>query len=1344
MSHAPLHREGIAHPESHEQGRGGMPAGWRLASAGRRCPPWMIVLLWTVTTSILPIPLRAEAPAGESVDGVAVPATPAGKAARAWLAAVRTGDSAVLRDLVERWYSLDLVKNGGIEGHVEMLLQIGRDQAGARLVSIETDDSTATFVVGHEETWIRHSLKLDRAGGSRIVSIGARLLSGPPRDLPERASSREDFVEQLSKHIADLVAEDEISGAALVARDGHPIFVEAFGWASKRYGVANGVDTKLNLGSIQKLMTAIAVLRLVSNDLLDLDDLVGEHLPDFPNQAIRDSVQIRHLLAHRGGLGTHFTEEYAEKRRDLYRSFKDYFPLFQEDPLRFEPGRDFAYSNAGYLLLGSIIEAVTGLSYEAYMEQAVYRRAGMEHTGAFDVDTHEPDLATGYYRDTIDTPEGPKRLWLSNAAIVSTRGTPAGGTYSTVGDLSRLVDAFLAGRLVPTEMRELMLTPRSSIPVSNASYGLGVMIRNRESGGVSWGHSGGYVGVNADLRVLPHSDGYDTIIVLANYQGAASRLAREIEAMLPPRQPSTSGHGVRDAWNQLMGPHGDGRIEGLGLFGEDGAFELVPRWRRPLGSGYSDIVTDGAAIFTMSSDGSTDSLQAMSADTGTTLWRYEIGPAYEGHGGSADGPVSTPLVAGDRVFALGPHGELFAVDRSSGTELWRLDLRETHGAEPPPWGFASSPTLAAGLVVLGVGGSDGKSICAFRPDTGKEAWCSGRGKVFYQSPVAATLAGRSLVVAHTNTHMMGLVPETGEVLWSLQTHEDGNSAIARLTQLGASRFLISRRGYYGDFAAYDLLGEGSSWTAVEAWQSPDFGHNYQVPLFHRGHLYGYSGAFLTGVDAESGERLWKSRQPGRGRAILVDGRLVPWTVDGHLHVGRVSPAGYTSEATAQILDAGSYNLPAVGPSRLYVRNLWEIAAVDVAPSSSPEVIEPAAGEPGPGPPELTAGTELGRFLERLGAARDKALLVDELFERHPHMPWIEDDDLVHFLYQGEAGDVAVSGSMAPAGEPMARVAGTDLFYRSFRLPSAGRWEYRFVVDFDQVIADPRNPEAAVGARQPTSQLTMPGWQEPAYLQGPSPGRPGRIVELELESGIAGESRGIAIYLPAGYSDNEKPYPLLVVANGTQAREHGLLARALDHLMPETVRPAGVAFVPFREGPFGIYGESAGAHRGAYVDLLGQELLPFLEGRFRLSERRDDRVLVGTGPGGWASLMAALRHSETYGAAGAQSIDLRLHLRRDLHGALAAGGESLLLYLERSTYESGAPDQDHVPARDHAALAAALEQAGHQVHTERIDAAPGWGTWRTRVHHILGTLLGPPRPEPVREPEIEKRAATPES
>jgi outer membrane protein assembly factor BamB len=187
-------------------------------------------------------------------------------------------------------------------------------------------------------------------------------------------------------------------------------------------------------------------------------------------------------------------------------------------------------------------------------------------------------------------------------------------------------------------------------------------------------------------------------------------------------QPSFS-----EDWPGWRGPTTDLTTRGPVEFanGSDLAFSVV--WRAPLGSGYSSVsVAHGVAVTTFS-DGTDDLVIAFSAATGDELWRSPIDSTYIGHDGSRTGPISTPYITEGLVYALGPKGRLVAVETSSGDEVWTRDLVADYGSEAPVYGFTTSPLVVGDVLLLQVGGGDGKAVAGFNRHTGEPLWHAGDG-----------------------------------------------------------------------------------------------------------------------------------------------------------------------------------------------------------------------------------------------------------------------------------------------------------------------------------------------------------------------------------------------------------------------------------------------------------------------------------------------------------------------------------------------------------------------------------------------------------------------------------------
>jgi CubicO group peptidase (beta-lactamase class C family) len=301
---------------------------------------------------------------------------------------------------------------------------------------------------------------------------------------PDRAA-------RMLRALADSLARaDRFSGVVLLAQGDRVILHEAWGLASHSYGVRNRPDTKFNIGSISKLFTTVAIRQLEERGALSSADPVSRHLSDFPRE-VGDRITILQLLRHESGLGDIFGPEFFESSKERFRSPRDFFPLFVDKPLLFEPGTSRRYSNAGFIVLGAIIETASGQSYFDYVREHVYRPAGMIDSDHFEWDRPVPNRAIGYTSRGPDGPD-PRGRRETVRALAPRGGASAGGGLSTAPDLLRFVRALRAGRL------------------------LGAEGTRRQWQGGDWGVAGGAPGCNALLEVLEPFGDY-VLIVLANY-----------------------------------------------------------------------------------------------------------------------------------------------------------------------------------------------------------------------------------------------------------------------------------------------------------------------------------------------------------------------------------------------------------------------------------------------------------------------------------------------------------------------------------------------------------------------------------------------------------------------------------------------------------------------------------------------------------------------------------------------------------------------------------------------------------------------------------------------------------
>ena len=345
--------------------------------------------------------------------------------------------------------------------------------------------------------------------------------SKPVAQVNESAIAKE-----LDAFIKELVAQDKFSGAVLMAKEDKPVFRKAYGLASKEFNVPNQTDTKFNVASMGKMFTGIAVAQLAEQGKLSFNDLIAKHLPDYPKE-VSSRVSIHHLLTHTSGMGSYWKEEFHEANHARFRAIRDFFPLFVNDPLAFQPGTKWSYSNAGFMVLGAIIEEVSGQSYFAYVKENVFRRAGMNDTDFYEADRVTPNLAVGYTKQNRylrDVTE-----WTNTLLISPVKGGAAGGGYSTVEDLLRFGDALRQNKLLGPEMTDTVLTGKVEYTTTRKyAYGFA----NDVVGGQRIAfHDGGANGISTEFD-LYRDVGY-TIIVLSNYDHPAARpVVKKMQEMI--------------------------------------------------------------------------------------------------------------------------------------------------------------------------------------------------------------------------------------------------------------------------------------------------------------------------------------------------------------------------------------------------------------------------------------------------------------------------------------------------------------------------------------------------------------------------------------------------------------------------------------------------------------------------------------------------------------------------------------------------------------------------------------------------------------------------------------------
>ncbi len=343
----------------------------------------------------------------------------------------------------------------------------------------------------------------------RAVALEPMERPGTPIDAPESAL-------WLQRFAATLEEQQPFSGAAVVRRRGKEVYGVVKGVADAARNVPVTRGTRFGMASGSKMFTGVAVLQLAQAGKLSLTDPLVQHLPRFPNPEFAKRATIHQLLTHTAGAGNYWDDAY-EKAWDRITELPQMLP-FVLPHLGESPAGEFSYSNSGFVLLGLVVEAVSGTSYYDYVRKHVFAPAGMTSTG-FPVRSDDtPGLAVPY-DPQMDA--GAVKRGVYVPVRLGARGSSAGGASTTADDLLRFVDALRSGVLLDEAHRELMTrghVPGGALGGPDEWYGYGTIVQKRR-GVLSYGHGGTARGTQFELRVFPELD--TVMVVMSNYNTIA-------------------------------------------------------------------------------------------------------------------------------------------------------------------------------------------------------------------------------------------------------------------------------------------------------------------------------------------------------------------------------------------------------------------------------------------------------------------------------------------------------------------------------------------------------------------------------------------------------------------------------------------------------------------------------------------------------------------------------------------------------------------------------------------------------------------------------------------------------
>jgi D-alanyl-D-alanine carboxypeptidase len=354
-----------------------------------------------------------------------------------------------------------------------------------------------------------------------VISITMLAMTGRKHDAPpQHFTTDSSIVANLNAFVTDLARKDSFSGVVLLALGDKILYQRAVGMASKEYDAPINFQTRFDLASLTKVFTGVAIGQLAQQGKIRFEDPISKYLPELPANLTKD-VTIHHLLTHTSGLGSYWKQEFHESNHARFRTLKDYLQLIRNDTLLFSPGSRWSYSNSGYLLLGLLIEQLSGKSYFDYVKENIFLKAGMTSSDFLERDAVNKNVANSYTRQNRYRPDN--QSYSNTYFIATVKGSSAGGAHASAEDLYRFSVALLNNRLLNRQYTELVISGKAPYdrPERRKKYAYGFAEQFVNDEKIVF-HDGGANGISTQMDIYPGS-GY-TVVVLSNYDAPSAFL----------------------------------------------------------------------------------------------------------------------------------------------------------------------------------------------------------------------------------------------------------------------------------------------------------------------------------------------------------------------------------------------------------------------------------------------------------------------------------------------------------------------------------------------------------------------------------------------------------------------------------------------------------------------------------------------------------------------------------------------------------------------------------------------------------------------------------------------------
>jgi outer membrane protein assembly factor BamB len=420
-----------------------------------------------------------------------------------------------------------------------------------------------------------------------------------------------------------------------------------------------------------------------------------------------------------------------------------------------------------------------------------------------------------------------------------------------------------------------------------------------------------------------------SLILIAGLALSGSAQVRQKKASAPPKKV------VEENWRLWGGPQRDFLTTSTGLFkaGSDKWMPNPPKkiWERPLGDGYSAIAVENGILYTSYRRDANDVVIALEAGSGKTIWEYSYPAAFKNSysEGVGPGPYAMPQVIGDRIVTASGIGQIHSLNKSDGKPVWSLDLYKNYGGTRLGFGYSSHALPYKDSLIIAAGGST-HGVMKVRQSDGGIIWSKHRLENAHSSPLLINVDGQPQVVLLLAGEIVGIDPESGELLWR-HPHRTENGLAISTPVWADGNILLASTAYSGGARALKLTRAGNKTQVQELWYNQKIQSHFGSLIRRDGFIYlssGQSVGLITAVELQTGRIAWQVRDFVKAQLVYADGKVIILDEDGNLGVGMISPEKFQAQAKWPILSAIAWSPPTLIGNRLYLRDRKVIMALE--------------------------------------------------------------------------------------------------------------------------------------------------------------------------------------------------------------------------------------------------------------------------------------------------------------------------------------------------------------------------------------------------------------------------------